>query len=94
MKVTLNPKISDYHLARAAIIYIRQSSERQVQQHVESARLQYALVERAAQLGWSQPLVIDEDLGKSASYEAQRSGFQRLVTQVSMGEVGIGAALN
>ena len=89
MKVTLNPKISDYHLARAAIIYIRQSSERQVQQHVESARLQYALVERAAQLGWTQPLVIDEDLGKSAGYEAQRSGFQRLVTQVSMGEVGI-----
>jgi DNA invertase Pin-like site-specific DNA recombinase len=89
MKVTLNPKISDYHLARAAIIYIRQSSERQVQQNVESARLQYALVERAAQLGWSQPLVIDEDLGKSAGYEAQRSGFQRLVTQVSMGKVGI-----
>jgi DNA invertase Pin-like site-specific DNA recombinase len=89
MKVTLNPKISDYHLARAAIIYIRQSSERQVQQNVESARLQYALVERAAQLGWAQPLVIDEDLGKSASYEVQRSGFQRLVTQVSMGEVDI-----
>ena len=51
--------------------------------------MQYALVKRAAQLGWAQPLVIDEDLGKSASYEAQRSGFQRLVTQVSMGAVGI-----
>lgn len=89
MKTIINPKISDCHLARPAIIYIRQSSERQVQQNVESTRLQYALVEHAAQLGWAQPLIIDEDLGKSAGYEAQRSGFERIVTQVCMSEVGI-----
>ena len=53
MKAILNSKIGDGHLARLAIIYIRQSSERQVQQNVESARLQYALIERAAELGWS-----------------------------------------
>jgi len=89
MKTIISPKISDCHLARLAIIYIRQSSERQVHQNVESTRLQYALVEHAEQLGWAQPLIIDEDLGKSAGYEAQRSGFERIVTQVCMSEVGI-----
>jgi len=77
------------HLTRKAIIYIRQSSERQVRENVESGRLQYKLTERAASLGWSHADIIDEDLGRSASYDSERSGFQRLVTQVGMGDVGI-----
>ena len=47
------------------------------------------LTERAAALGWSEAVIIDEDLGKSASYDSERSGFQRLVTWVGMADVGI-----
>lgn len=84
-----NEKITDGHLQRQALIYIRQSSQRQVEQHVESGRMQYALVERAKSLGWATPTIIDEDMGKSAGYDSERSGFQRVVTQVGMGSVGL-----
>src|SRR6266702_3262373 len=59
--------------------------------HGESTRLQYGLVERAVALGWqtSRVLVIDEDLGKSGSSAAGRVGFQRLVTEITMGHVGL-----
>lgn len=89
MEQTMNQKIRESHLARNAIIYIRQSSEHQVRNNKESTYLQYSLKDRAIGLGWPHPLIIDEDLGKTAGYYAERPGFQRLVTQVSMGDVGI-----
>ena len=89
MKEIINEKIGKSHLERKAIIYIRQSSERQVQHHVESGRIQYELTNRAESLGWKNPIIIDEDLGESANIYSQRSGFQSIVTQVSMADVGI-----
>ena len=85
-----NHKIKEAHLKRKAIVYLRQSSDRQVRDNVESQRLQYAMVEHARYLGWNQVQVIDADLGRSAAVGAPaREGFERLVAQVSLGEVGI-----
>lgn len=86
-----NRKIHPTHLRRGAIVYIRQSSLQQVTQHQESTRLQYALVERAVQFGWTkaQVDVIDEDLGRSGASIEGRPGFQRLVAEVSLGQVGV-----
>ena len=76
--------------ARRAIVYLRQSSERQVRHNQESQRLQYAMVDRARNLGWSQVEVIDTDLGSSAAIGAgPREGFQRLLAAVALGDVGI-----
>src|SRR5204862_1819185 len=84
-------KIEGRHRDRLAVVYVRQSSRQQVLDHGESTRLQYGLVERAVGLGWpaSRVLVIDEDLGKSGSSAAGRVGFQRLVTEITMGHVGL-----
>ena len=84
-------KIRAEHRDRAAVVYVRQSSRQQVLEHSDSTRLQYALVERAAALGWarSQIVVIDDDLGVSAATADARAGFARLVTEVTMGRVGI-----
>ena len=84
-------KIRAEHLGRAAVVYVRQSSRQQVLEHTESTRLQYALVERAATLGWarSQVIVIDDDLGVSAATADSRKGFARLVTEVTMGRAGV-----
>jgi len=84
-------KIRAEHRDRAAVVYVRQSSRQQVLEHSESTRLQYALVERAAALGWarSRIVVIDDDLGVSAATADARAGFARLVTEVTMGRVGI-----
>ena len=84
-------KIRPEHLDRAAVVYVRQSSRQQVLEHSESTRLQYALAERAVALGWarSQVVVIDDDLGVSAATADARAGFARLVTEVTMGRVGI-----
>ena len=89
--VERNRKIQSTHLRRGAIVYIRQSSLQQVTQHQESTRLQYALVDRAVQLGWAkaQVEVIDEDLGRSGASIEGRPGFQRLVADVSLGQVGV-----
>src|SRR5207237_9043093 len=78
-------------LERSAAVYVRQSTRRQVLENQESTRLQYALVERAVALGWarSRVLVIDDDLGRSAAVADARPGFQRLVTEVTMGRVGV-----
>src|SRR5262245_66291438 len=67
-----DPKVMAHHLARQAIVYVRQSSATQVQRHPESARRQYALTERAQRLGWAaeQVEVIDEDQGKSGAGRA------------------------
>src|SRR5512132_4352066 len=87
----LGSKVGDRQLERLAGVYVRQSTRRQVLDHGESTRLQYGLVERAVGLGWqtSRVLVIDEDLGKSGSSAAGRVGFQRLVTEITMGHVGL-----
>jgi len=78
------------HLQRKSIIYVRQSSEKQVLNNKESQHLQYALQDRAKAFGWRKVEIIDEDLGKSAATGAQRrEGFERLITTVTLGEVGI-----
>lgn len=84
-------KIQGAHHDRLAVVYVRQSRPQQLIRHPESTRLQYGLVDRALALGWAQTqvLVIDEDLGKSADSASERSGFQRLVAEVSLAHVGM-----
>ena len=84
-------KIRPEHRDRAAVVYVRQSSRQQVLEHSESTRLQYGLAERAAALGWARSRIvgIDDDLGVSAATADARAGFARLVTEVTMGRVGI-----
>jgi DNA invertase Pin-like site-specific DNA recombinase len=89
--MSLNSKVRAEHLTRMACVYVRQSTIVQVQEHQESTRRQYALVERAQTLGWPEQRiqVIDEDLGHSASdISHPRRGFQRLLARVVTGEVG------
>jgi DNA invertase Pin-like site-specific DNA recombinase len=81
-------KISAEHLGRQACVYIRQSSPGQVQNNLESQRLQYTLVDRARALGWQDVQVIDEDLGVSGSGTAHRVGFERLLSGLCEGKVG------
>jgi DNA invertase Pin-like site-specific DNA recombinase len=81
--------ITPGHLGRKAIVYVRQSSERQVQRNTESQRLQYALKDRAMAFGFHKVEIIDEDLGLSAAGAQRRPGFERLLNSVVMGEVGI-----
>lgn len=73
------------------MVYVRQSTVQQVLDHQESTRLQYGLANRAQALGWAaeRVLVIDEDLGKSGASAQGRTGFQRLVTEVSLDHVGM-----
>lgn len=80
-------KITAEHLSRRACVYVRQSTPDQVLHNVESKRRQYALVERARQLGWERVEVIDEDLGRSGS-GTLRPGFERLLGLLCDGEVG------
>lgn len=84
-------KIRREHLDRVAVVYVRQSTQQQVLLHQESTRLQYGLRQRAIDLGWvaERVLVIDEDLGKSGASAEGRVGFQRLVSEVTLGNVGI-----
>jgi DNA invertase Pin-like site-specific DNA recombinase len=72
-------------------VYVRQSSPRQVIEHLESQRRQYDLVSWASAAGWpgEQIVVIDEDQGKSGSSAKTRPGFARLIAAVAQGEVGI-----
>jgi DNA invertase Pin-like site-specific DNA recombinase len=84
-------KVQSWHHDRLAAVYVRQSTAAQVQDHAESTRLQYGLAGRAVTLGWapSRVLVIDEDLGHSASGADARPGFARLVSEVGLDHVGI-----
>lgn len=85
-----HPKVTAKHLARKAVVYLRQSSDYQVQHNLESQRLQYALVDRAKALGFEDVEVIDTDLGASASIgSARRDGFGYLTSLVAFGKVGI-----
>ena len=84
-------KILRRHQDRLAIVYVRQSTVQQVERHQESTRLQYALADRASQYGWEreQIVVIDDDLGRSGASVEGRLGFQRLVAEVGLGNVGL-----
>ena len=85
-----HPKIGAEHLNRKAVVYVRQSSQRQVNHNKESQLLQYAIEDRARDLGWDEVEIIDTDLGSSASIgAAARVGFDRLVGAVALGQVGI-----
>ena len=88
---TIAQKVSAEHLARIAYLYVRQSTLRQVQTNTESTERQYALRQRAVQLGWSsdQIVVIDTDQGQSGASSTDREGFQRLVADVGLGKAGI-----
>jgi DNA invertase Pin-like site-specific DNA recombinase len=87
----VSPKIHDWHLQRKAIVYIRQSTPQQVNDHRESADRQYALVQRAIMLGWQKERVevIDEDQGHSGRSVEGRLGFQHLLAEVRLDHVGI-----
>jgi DNA invertase Pin-like site-specific DNA recombinase len=84
-------KITAGHLARQAIVYLRQSSAAQVEHNRESTDRQYALAAKARDLGWpdDRVIVIDEDLGLSASGSVTRSGFARLTAEVALARVGL-----
>jgi DNA invertase Pin-like site-specific DNA recombinase len=84
-------KIKPSHLLRAAWVYVRQSTPGQVEHNRESTARQYALSDRACQLGWpkQQVVVVDEDLGLSGSGIEKRSGFARLTSEVALAHVGI-----
>jgi DNA invertase Pin-like site-specific DNA recombinase len=84
-------QISTAQHERLAYVYVRQSTLWQVSEHQESTERQYRLQERALELGWAPTAieVIDEDQGRSGSSTTYRTGFQRLVSEVSLGQVGI-----
>jgi len=84
-------KIEQAHLRRAAYVYVRQSTMAQVEHNTESLERQYELVDRAVSLGWPQGevVVVDSDLGRSATSTDRREGFGRLVADVGLGKVGI-----
>ncbi len=86
-----DPKITTSHQERHALVYLRQSTPSQVKRHGESTRRQYALADRAQDLGWpSEKIeVIDDDLGLSGEFTQGRVGFARLTAEVALGHVGI-----
>src|SRR5262249_22007899 len=84
-------KVKSHHLSRKALVYVRQSTPQQVLNNSQSTERQYALKQRALQLGWPAELVsvIDDDQGHSAASASDRPGFQSLLAQVALGQVGI-----
>jgi len=90
-----NSKIKSIHLSKIAILYIRQSTIRQVYENNESTMRQYALKDRLIALGWPADniVTIDQDLGKSGSESMKREGFQELVAKVSNNLVGAVASI-
>ena len=91
----MNPKITEQHRRKPAYVYLRQSTPGQVRHHRESTERQYALREKAQELGWNQAVihVLDHDLGISGAQMAGREDFKTLVADVSMGQVGAVFAL-
>ena len=80
-------KVTSDHLARAAYVYVRQSTVDQLLHNHESRRRQYGLAERARSLGWREVVVIDDDLGRSGS-GVSRPGFERLLAAICEGRIG------
>ena len=91
MNAPHHPKIQAHHLSRKALVYVRQSTLHQGFAHGESTARQYGLTATAQDFGWPDSLVevIDDDLGQSGSSATHRHGFQRLVADVALGQVGI-----
>ena len=91
MTSDVQSKVQTQHLKRNAYVYVRQSSPHQVFENIESTKRQYDLRQRAVALGWpiEQVIIIDSDQGQSGEFSADREGFQRLVTEVSLGRAGI-----
>ncbi len=91
LSAAIPTKIKSSHLDRLAVVYVRQSTQQQVLEHRESTARQYALADRAVAFGWARDRVevIDEDLGQSGVSSQTRSGFQRLLTEISKDSVGI-----
>lgn len=89
--MSANSRIATSHLARGAYVYVRQSTEYQVQNHQQSQQRQYELADVAVGYGWPRDKVevIDDDLGRSGSTTAGRTGFARLVADVALGKAGI-----
>ena len=87
----LSAKVQPKHLEKLALVYIRQSSQKQVEHNIESTQLQYRLADRAEAFGWprSRVEIIDCDLGISGKSIEGRTGFQRLLAEVSLGHVGV-----
>nr|MBN1229156.1 recombinase family protein [Anaerolineae bacterium] len=83
-------KIQTTHLARQALVYVRQSTPRQVRHNLGSQQRQYDFTQQALALGWSaeQIVVIDDDQGRSATAQTARSGFQFLIAEISLGHAG------
>ena len=88
----MSDKIKPHHVERKAILYVRQSSAYQVQNNLESQKLQYAMRDRLCSLGWRDIEVVDEDLGRTAWGIVTRAGFERMVAEVCLGHVGAVAA--
>jgi len=88
----MSEKIKPHHVERKAILYVRQSSAYQVQNNLESQKLQYAMQDRLHHLGWQEIEIVDEDLGRTASGTVTRAGFERMVAEVCLGHVGAVAA--
>lgn len=84
----MSDKIKPQHLTRKAILYVRQSTAYQVENNLESQKLQYAMEVHLRALGWNCIEIVDEDLGRSAGGTVTRTGFERMVAQVCLGEVG------
>src|SRR5215203_3863941 len=84
-------KIREQHLDRLAMVYVRQSSPQQVLENRESRERQYALAQLAQRLGWpaERVVIIDEDQARSGRSAVRRTGFQRLMTEVSLNHVGV-----
>ena len=83
-----SPKLTDVHLGRRAVIYVRQSTQNQVAGNLESQRRQYGLVELAEEMGFSSVEVIDDDQGRSGAGTVERPGFDRLFSELATREVG------
>src|SRR6195952_3181570 len=84
-------RLQNWHLTRIAVVYVRQSTPQQVLDHRESTARQYALADRAVELGWprDQVVIIDDDLGKSGQSAEGRPGFQRLLAELALDRVGL-----
>jgi DNA invertase Pin-like site-specific DNA recombinase len=89
--MSVSDLITQQHLTRTAVIYVRQSTQQQVINNQESLRLQYALSDRARDLGWHERdiLIIDSDLGLTGAAAVHREGFKDLIARVTLGQVGI-----
>jgi DNA invertase Pin-like site-specific DNA recombinase len=88
----MNDKIKAHHLERKAILYVRQSSTYRVSNNLESQKLQYAMQQRLRYLGWHEIDIVDDDLGRSAAGTVTRAGFERMVAEICLGQVGAVAA--